>query len=209
MLDIMLMPMGPYMQNTRFLVHQDTKEAVVVDPADANLAQAIIEQENLKLTACLLTHGHLDHISGVAELMQQHPEAKIYGPHQADAYWISNIQMQSKMLGLPEVPSFNPEYVSDGQLLQLFSDTSFTVLHTPGHTKGGVCYYCKEENFVLVGDTLFQGSVGRTDFVDGNMGDLIDSIRNKLLVLPDETDVMSGHGEDTTIGFERTHNPYI
>lgn len=208
MLDIFLLPLGPFQQNTRFLVHQETKETVVVDPADDHVPHELIQQEGLKLVACLVTHGHLDHISGVAALMKHYPEAKLYGPHRDDAVLINSIQQQSELLGIPVAESFTPEYVSDGQVLQLFSDASFKVIHTPGHTMGSVCYHCVEENFILVGDTLFQGSVGRTDLMGGDFAKLSDSL-TKLMQLPDEVDVMCGHGEDTTIGYERTHNPYI
>lgn len=208
MLDIITMPMGPFMQNTRFFVHQETRETVVTDPADAQLTEQILQQEDMKLIACVITHGHLDHVSGVAELMKMHPEAKLYGPHHDDAQLIASIKEQSALLGIPPAPSFSPEYVSDGQVLQLFSDASFKVIHTPGHTMGSVCYHCIEENFIVVGDTLFQGSVGRTDLMGGDFAKLTDSLI-KLMQLPDELDVMCGHGEDTTIGYERSHNPYI
>lgn len=209
MLDIVTIPMDAFMQNTRFLIHQDTKEVVVVDPANAALCQAFIEQEDLKLIACLVTHGHLDHISGVAKFMEQHPDAKLYGPHKDDAPLINNIDLQARTFGQPSAPTFTPEFVTDGQVLQLFPDAAFTVIHTPGHTPGGVCYYCKDENFIIVGDTLFKESVGRTDLMGGDTATLLDSIKNKLLVLPESTDVFCGHGEDTTIGYERTYNPYI
>lgn len=208
MLDITAFPQGPFMQNTRFLTDQDTGDTVVVDPADMHMTESFLNQSGLKPTACLITHGHLDHVSAVAEFMKKYPEVKVYGPQRGDAPLIASLSEQARLFGISAADSFEPEYVSDGQELKLFKDASFKVIHTPGHTMGSVCYYCAQENFVLVGDTLFQGSVGRTDLMGGNFDLLVESLK-KLMELPDHTDVMCGHGEDTTIEAERLGNPYI
>lgn len=209
MLDIVSLPVSPFMQNCRFLIRQEDQSCVVVDPADAEKVIGVIEGYNLNLKAFLLTHGHLDHVAGVAELMKKYPDVKFYGPHKDEEVMLRDFHSQAAMLSLPCPEGFTPEFTEDGQTLQLFEDASFKVLHTPGHTPGGVCFYCREENFVLTGDTLFAGSVGRTDFPGGDFAAIIDSIKYKLFTLPDDTDVMSGHGEDSTIGYEKQHNPFV
>ncbi len=210
MLDIMTLMVTPFGQNCRILAHQETSDAVVVDPGgDAELIIGAIEQQELKLKAILLTHAHLDHVGGVAALKAKFPEVKIYGPEKSDEFLLKTLDEQASAFGISNSGSFECEYVEDGQVLQLFADASFKVLHTPGHTPGGVCYYCKEENFVLVGDTLFAGSIGRTDFAGGSLEALLNSIKSKLFTLPDDTDVFCGHMDDTTIALEKHSNPYV
>ena len=210
MLNITTLPVTAFMQNCRILAHDETNDAVVVDPGgDAALIESFLEQSKLKLTAILLTHGHLDHAGATATLLKNHPGITVYGPHADDEFLLDSLKTQSLSFGIPFDGAFKCSYVTDGQELKLFNDASFKVLHTPGHTPGGVCFYCPEENFVLVGDTIFRESIGRTDFPRGNFDDLIHSIKTKLFTLPDETDVMPGHMEDTTIGHEKSHNPYV
>lgn len=211
MLNIISLPTTPFAQMSRLLVQddKDTNYTVIVDPGEAEQILMLIEQYQLQPIAILLTHGHLDHVGGVAGILKQYPELKVYGPSKEDQFLIDALEQQAVAFGIPSAPSFKFEPVSDGQVLKLFDDASFTVLHTPGHTPGGVSYYCPEENFVLVGDTLFAGSVGRTDFQGGSFKELENSVRTKLYTLPDNTDVFCGHGEDTQIGYEKAHNPYI
>lgn len=211
MLDIMTLPVTPFMQNCRILVHQESNDAVVVDPGGSGAAIAdLIKSNGYQVKAILLTHAHIDHVGGVADLVSALGGAvKVIGPHRDDAPLFANLGMQARMFGLEYSGPIAPQYVGDGEVLQLFADASFICLHTPGHAPGAVCYYCKEENFVLVGDTLFCGSIGRADLQGGDAGALIDSIKDKLLTLPDDTEVFCGHGEDTTIGQERATNPYL
>lgn len=210
MLDIMTLQVTPFAQDCRILAHQETSDAVVVDPGgDAQLIISVLEQQGLKLKAILLTHAHLDHVGGTKDLLDHYPQVKVYGPHRDDEFLLQSLNQQAQMFGIDNSGSFECEYVGDGEVLKLFDDASFKVLHTPGHTPGGVCYYCQEENFVIVGDTLFPGSIGRTDFPRGNFADLINSIKTKLFTLPDSTDVFCGHMGDTTIGEEKASNPYV
>lgn len=211
MLDIMTLPVTRLMQNCRILAHQETCDAVVVDPGgNASQINEILKSSGLRLTAILLTHGHIDHVGGTAELIKlQDHEVKLYGPHPSEAEVLGLLEEQAAFFNVPLTGTFTPEFVGDGEVLQLFSDASFTVLHTPGHTPGGVCYYCKEENFILTGDTIFAGSIGRTDFHKGSHADLIEAIKTRILPLPDETEIFSGHGEDSTVGEERLNNPFL
>ena len=210
MLDILTLPVSPFSQNCRLLIHDEKRTAVVVDPGgNANLIVSALEQNEAQPVAIVLTHIHLDHVAAVGALLKKYPSLPIYGPQQADALLLSTLDQQSAAFGFAHTGSFTPQYVTDGQVLQIFPDASFKVLYTPGHTPGGVCYYCQEETFVLTGDTLFAGSIGRTDFPGGSFDDLIASIKSKLLTLPDETEVFSGHGPDSTIGEEKKSNPFL
>ncbi len=211
MLEIMTLPVTPIAQNCRVLVHPETQDAVVVDPGgEGQTVAGIIKNQDLHLKAILLTHGHIDHCGAVAELRQQFDEEiPVIGPHQAEAELLTALPQQATFFGLKFSGAFEPQYVSDGQVLKLFEDASLTCLHTPGHTPGGICYYCAEERFVLVGDTIFLDSIGRTDLPGGDTQTLFASIKSKLLTLPDDTDVFCGHGDDTNIGRERRCNPYL
>ena len=210
MLDIMTLPVTVFYQNCRLLVHQETKECVCVDVGGSpKEIYDLIESQDLKLKAILLTHGHLDHVGG-AKVLSEISDVDILGPSCEDRFLFESLNEQASAFNLPPCESFEPDrYLKDGEVLNLFTDASFKVIHTPGHTPGGICFYCKEENFVLVGDTLFEGSIGRTDFQRGSYDDLITSIKTKLFVLDDNTDVLTGHGEDTTILKEKQTNPFI
>lgn len=209
-LKISVIPVTPFMENLRILIDEEHHEAVVCDPGDAaEEVNAALEASGITLKAIILTHGHLDHTGGVAKLHEL-SNAPVIGPAAEDEFLVTGIKSQSQMLGLNECENFTPRYVKDGEELKLFTDPklSLKVIATPGHTPGGVCFYCKSEGFILTGDTLFQGSIGRSDFPGGDYDTLIASVK-KLLTLPQDTKVLPGHGPDSTIGWEQRNNPFV
>lgn len=200
------MTLGVCATNCYFLYRENAKEVVFVDPGDrgADIFEAL-KKKGLQVAAILLTHGHFDHIWG-AQKLRELSGAKIYALDAErvvcqDAYVNVSAQAGRKATIDPD------EWLTDGQELTL-ADIALKVIATPGHTIGSCCYYVPEAGFLIAGDTLFSGSVGRTDFPTGSMSKLIRSIKEKLFVLPDETKVYPGHGEETSIGEEKQFNPY-
>jgi len=188
------------------VVWDDTAEAVVIDPgAEAVEIEGALKRHGLSVAAYWLTHGHIDHISALDAMLARWP-APVY-MHPADAAWaFTSANRYPPYFRTPHRPD-SLQNLSDAQILQVGS-LSARVIHTPGHTPGGVCYYFEKQQRLFTGDTLFQGSIGRTDLPGGDMPTLGDSLWN-LLQLPDETQVYPGHGPDSTIGTERRCNPFL
>lgn len=198
---------GPVQTNCYFAINKETKEALVIDPGEeaARLMQQIKEQ-GLTVAAILLTHGHFDHAGAAAELSAL-CNAPIYA-HEAEKETLESEKLNACwMIGKKETYRADL-FVKDEQELDL-AGFHIRVLFTPGHTKGGCCYYFPYENVVFSGDTLFQMSVGRTDLEGGSMSQIVRSIQEKLMPLPEQTVVYPGHGEATTIETERMYNPYL
>ena len=199
---------GPVMTNCYFAVNEDTKEALIIDPGDS--AGALIDkirERGLTPKAVLLTHGHFDHASA-AEPVAKEFLVPIYAEeHEKETLESPAINLCG-MMGQRGVVFYADKYVKDGDLLEL-AGFSIKVLHTPGHTKGGCCYYIEKEQALFAGDTLFCQSVGRTDFPGGSASVLLHSIEEKLMPLPGQTKVYPGHNETTTIGWERQYNPFL
>ena len=205
--EIQSMVLGVVGTNCYLLMNQDTKETVIFDPGDEGARVArYMEREGLKPVAILLTHGHFDHMMGVGELVKKYP-VPVY-VHEDEADILESPRLNACAMIGADVSLKADKLVKDGDVLSL-AGTSIQVLHTPGHTKGGVSYYIEDIRSVICGDTLFEGSVGRTDLPTGSMGTLVRSIREKLFVLDDDVTALPGHGGATTIGWERKHNPFV
>lgn len=193
--------------NCYLAVNEDTKQAVVVDPAAAPARlMDHIREEGLKIEAILLTHGHFDHIMGIDGFLKEY-SVPVY-VHEDDLKMMEDPQWNQSAIYTSGYTFAGAVPLRDGQTLSL-AGYDFQVLHTPGHTPGGCCYYVKSEGVLFSGDTLFQRSVGRTDFEGSSTKDLIRGIREKLMVLPDDTHVYPGHMGETLIGYEKRENPFI
>ena len=196
---------GPVCTNCYLLVNHKTGELLVVDPGD-QLIEKQIEKTGAKPVAILLTHGHFDH-AGAAEELADKYQISIYA-HEAERETLEDPGLNlCGMIGEHKVYHADI-FVKDEEVLNL-AGFSIRVFFTPGHTIGGCCYYIADEKILFSGDTLFQESVGRTDFPRGSASDLIRAIREKLMPLPDDVTVYTGHDESTLIGYERMHNPYL
>lgn len=204
-----IIPVTPFEQNCTLLWCETSRQAAVIDPGgDIDRILAALAAENLSLSKILVTHGHIDHAGGVAALAAR-TGAPVEGPHKEDAFWIDGMVQQSHMFGFPDVEPFVPtRWLQDGDTV-LFGEISLQVLHCPGHTPGHVVFYHAPSQLAQVGDVLFQGSIGRTDFPRGDHATLIASILNKLLPLGDDVTFIPGHGPTSTFGEERRFNPFL
>lgn len=198
---------GPVTTNCYIVSNEDTKEAVIIDPgAQPDKIMQKVQDEGVTVKVILLTHGHFDHICAVNE-MKNLCHVKIYiGEEDADLMENTDENV-SAMFGCPYIARAD-ETLRDGEQLQI-AGFSIEVLHTPGHTKGGVCYYFREEGVMFCGDTIFCQSVGRTDFPTGNSLTLSESIKQKIFCLPDDVQLFPGHGESTTVGYEKKYNLFF
>lgn len=207
---VSIIPVTPFQQNCSLIVCDKTNEAAVVDPGgDIELILAQIKQANAKVTQILLTHGHLDHAAGAPELAAALNNVPILGPHIDDQFWLDSLSDQSTRFGFGHAKAFLPtHWLEDGDTVSV-GEYQLEVIHCPGHTPGHVVFYSADVELAWVGDVLFKDSIGRTDFPRGNHGDLIRSIKEKLLPLGDQVQFVPGHGPTSTFGRERLHNPYL
>ena len=193
--------------NSYIVSREGTGECVLIDPAVYSEEMvSYIQRKGLHVQAIILTHGHFDHIMGIDGFLEVFP-VPVYA-HKEEALLLNDASSNASVSYGEAYTYSGAEYVEDGQKLYL-AGILFEVLYTPGHTIGGCCYYVAEVDVVFSGDTLFQAFIGRTDFPTGNSSQLVRSIREKLLVLPDETRVYPGHLDETTIGYEKKYNPYL
>lgn len=204
-----IVPVTPFEQNCTIFWCENTRQAVVIDPGgDIERILHALAEEKLTLSRILVTHGHIDHAGGVAALAAR-TGAPVAGPHEEDRFWIEGMPKQSQMFGFPEVQSFEPQRWLQGGDKINFGDIELDVLHCPGHTPGHVVFYHAPSQLAQVGDVLFQGSIGRTDFPRGDHATLIRSIKTQLFPLGDEVTFIPGHGPTSTFGEERRHNPFV
>ena len=204
-----IVPVTPFEQNCTLLWCTETHKAAVVDPGgDLDRILAAAEDEGVILEKILLTHAHIDHAGGTAELAKS-AELPIEGPHKDDNFWIQGLAMQAQMFGFPAPEVFTPNrWLEDGDTVTVGNET-LEVLHTPGHTPGHVVFFHRGSKLAQVGDVLFNGSIGRTDFPKGDYNTLIHSIREKLFPLGDDVNFICGHGPMSTFGQERATNPFV
>ena len=204
-----IVPVTPFEQNCTLIWDDETKIAAVVDPGgDVQRIMDAIAELQLKVEKILLTHGHIDHAGGAAELKEK-LKVDIVGPHREDQFLLDGLAAQGQMYGLAGARDVTPDsWLEEGDTVSVGA-ISFDVLHCPGHTPGHIVLVQREAKTVLVGDVVFQGSIGRTDFPRGDHAALIASIKEKLFPLGDDFAFICGHGPTSTIGRERASNPFL
>lgn len=204
-----IIPVTQFEQNCSLHICEETKEAAVVDPGgDIDKILAAVKKEGAVLTKILLTHAHIDHAGATAELSEKF-NLPIIGPHKDDQFWIDLLESQAQMFDFPKSKTFTPtQWLNDGDSVS-FGNVTFNVFHTPGHTPGHVIFSHPESKLAIVGDVLFAGSIGRTDFPRGDHDTLIKSIKEKLWPLGSDTSFIPGHGPMSTFGAERKSNPFV
>ena len=209
MLEYATIPVTPFQQNCSLVWCNQTLQAAVIDPGgDLDLILAQVAKRHLKLEQIWLTHAHIDHAGGTAELARR-LNLPIIGPHPGDQFWIDGLADQGRMFQFPGAEVFTPtRWLHDGGTVQLAQHT-LNVRHCPGHTPGHVVFHSPEMNRAFVGDVLFAGSIGRTDFPQGDHATLIASITERLWPMGDETVFIPGHGPESTFGQERRSNQYV
>jgi len=208
-LEIHVLPVTPFQQNCSIIVDESTKKSLIIDAGgEVHRIEAKLKELGATIDALWLTHGHLDHAGGANDLSKS-TGIDVIGPHEDDQFWLDQMETQAGTFGLETTGSFKPQrYLMDDEKLE-FQGYEFKVLHCPGHTPGQVVFYQPDQNFLIAGDVIFLGSIGRTDFPRSNHADLIDAIKTKVFALPDDCTIYPGHGPTTTVGQEKATNPYV
>ena len=204
-----IIPVTSYAQNSSLLWCTNTKAAAIVDPGgDIDKIMDTIAEAGVTPVKILLTHGHIDHVGYTVELAER-LGLPIIGPHRDDRFLLESLDEYAGMTGLSHSGNITPDqWLNDGDTVSLGEQT-LDVIHCPGHTPGHVVFYHSKSKLAVVGDVLFQHSIGRTDFPRGNHADLINSINNKLIPLGDDIEFIPGHGPNSSFGEERKHNPFL
>lgn len=208
-MQLRVVPVTAFQQNCSVLWCERTRKAAIVDPGgDLDEVLGVVDEEKLELARILLTHAHVDHAGATAELARRR-RLPIEGPHPGDRFWIERLPLQAAMFGLGSSESFEPtRWLDQGDVVEV-GEVRLQVRHCPGHTPGHVIFFHEPGRFAIVGDVLFQGSIGRTDFPGGDHATLIRSIRENLFPLGDDVRFLPGHGPMSTFGAERRSNPFV
>ncbi len=206
---VRVVPVTPYQQNCSIIQCGATGLAAIVDPGgDIDRIEMAVKMMNADVEKILLTHGHLDHCAA-ADVLRKKLSVPMEGPEESDRFWIDKLPEWCRMAGFPHAEPFTPDrWLNDGDKVTVGKQT-LDVIHCPGHTPGHVVFFDKTDRLALVGDVLFAGSIGRTDFPMGNHEQLIHSIRDKLFPMGDDVRFVPGHGPDSTFGQERASNPFV
>ncbi len=209
MLKAQIVPVTNFEQNCSIIWCDETNEGALVDPGgDADKILEKVTELGIDLKKILLTHGHLDHAGGSQDITEK-LNIPIIGPHKGDEFWLDGIESQAAQYGMSGLRCCKPDqWLNDGEVIEL-GNLKLDVIHCPGHTPGHVVFYEKESNVAFVGDVLFKGSIGRTDFPQGNHQDLLDSITGKLWPLGPDVTFVPGHGPLSTFGAERQNNQFV
>ena len=208
MLKAFIQPVTPFQQNAIILYCDETKKSVIIDPGgDIEKLLDISKKNKLIPEKILLTHGHIDHAGGATELSEI-LNIKIYGPHKADKFLLDELQKQGEMFGLPSKNCNPDKWLDEGDIIEIGNEI-LEIYFCPGHTPGHIIFFNKKNNLALVGDVLFNGSIGRTDLPGGNFDELISSVKNKLWPLGKDIDFIPGHGPVSTFRAERLSNPFV
>lgn len=208
-MDVKIYPVTAFEQNCSLIICPVTRKAALVDPGgDIDALEALVSESGVSLEKLLITHGHVDHC-GQAGILAKRLGVPIEGPHQDDDFWISQLDTRGATFGMTGTQPFVPDrWLNDGDVVTV-GEQRLDVVHCPGHTPGHVVFIHAQDRLAFVGDVLFAGSIGRTDFPRGNHADLIRSIREKLFPLGDDIHFVPGHGPMSTFGEERQTNPYV
>ena len=208
-LKVLIVPVTPFEQNCSILICEETNRAAIVDPGgDIPKILDVLNKSGATPEKILLTHGHIDHCAG-ADALAKKLNVQIEGPHKDEAFWLDQLPLQSQRFGFPKADAFVPNKWLDDEDVVSVGKVLLTVKHCPGHTPGHVVFYSPQDHLAIVGDVLFAGSIGRTDFPRGNHADLVAAIRDKLFPLGDDIAFVPGHGPMSTFGDERKNNPYV
>jgi glyoxylase-like metal-dependent hydrolase (beta-lactamase superfamily II) len=205
-----IIPVTPFEQNCTLLWCEETKKAAVFDPG-GNVERILkaIGQAGVTVDTILLTHGHIDHAGGAASLKESLDGVPVVGPHEADLFLLQHLEDQGRAYGIPGVRNVTPDrWLAEGDTVSV-GNVAFDILHCPGHSPGSVVFVNREQRFAVMGDVLFQGSIGRTDLPGGSHETLLRSIADKVLPLGDDVTFICGHGPASTIGQERQTNPFL
>ena len=206
---VAIVPVTPFEQNCSILVCERTKRAAIVDPGgDLDRIEAALAKFGAPAEKLFLTHGHIDHCGGTAELAAR-LGIPVEGPQREDAFWIDQLPEQGRRFGFPQLAAFTPDRWLEGGDTVQFGEQTLEVRYCPGHTPGHVVFFHRALRVAFVGDVLFQGSIGRTDFPRGDLDTLIESITTQLWPLGDDVTFVPGHGPTSTFGEERASNPYV